>query len=119
MRVAVFSDVHGNLTALDAVLTAAHDAGADEYWCLGDAVAHGPRPAEVVGRLRELAPLTCVRGNTDRYVLTGDLGGMIPPIDDPRTATPSSTTPFGTTSITSFGTSIGSDTRRQRFSPRK
>lgn len=85
MRVAVFSDIHGNVAALDAVLEAARAEGIKDYWCLGDLVAHGPRPAEVVTRLRDLANLACVRGNTDRYVLTGDLRGIIPPIDRPRT----------------------------------
>jgi predicted phosphodiesterase len=85
MRVGVFSDVHGNVRALDAVLQAARDEGIDSFWCVGDLVAHGPRPVEVVARLREISGLTCVRGNTDRYVLTGDLGGIIPPIDRPRT----------------------------------
>lgn len=85
MRVAVFADIHGNVVALDAVIQAAAGEGIDEYWCLGDLVAHGPRPVEVVARLRGLASLRCVRGNTDRYVLTGDLRGIIPPIDRPRT----------------------------------
>ena len=85
MRVAVFSDVHGNVTALDAVLRTARAQGIEHFWCLGDVVAHGPRPAEVVRRLREVPGPRCVRGNTDRYVLTGDVGGMIPPIDRPRT----------------------------------
>ncbi len=85
VRVAVFGDIHGNVIALDAVIRAAADEGIEEYWCLGDLVAHGPRPVEVVARLRDLAGLTCVRGNTDRYVLTGDLRGIIPPIDLPRT----------------------------------
>lgn len=83
MRVAIFSDVHGNITALDAVMDAAQAESIDHFWCLGDLVAHGPRPAEVVARLRGLRHLRCVRGNTDRYVLTGELGGMIPPIDRP------------------------------------
>jgi predicted phosphodiesterase len=86
VRVAVFSDIHGNVVALDAVIQGAIGEGIDEYWCLGDLVAHGPRPVEVVARLRDLGNLKCVRGNTDRYVLTGDLGGIIPPIDRPRTA---------------------------------
>jgi predicted phosphodiesterase len=46
MRVAVFSDVHGNIVALDAVMGVARDEGIDHFWCLGDLVAHGPRPAE-------------------------------------------------------------------------
>ena len=83
MRVAVFSDVHGNASALDAVLRAAKATSVDTSWCLGDVVAHGPRPAEVVDALRRLPGLVCVRGNTDRYDLTGDVAGMIPPIDHP------------------------------------
>lgn len=85
MRVAVVSDIHGNVVALDSVIGTALREGVEEFWCLGDLVAHGPRPVEVVARLRELASLTCVRGNTDRYVLTGDLRGIIPPIDSPST----------------------------------
>jgi predicted phosphodiesterase len=83
VRVAVISDVHGNIVALDAVLNAAWAEGIDTFWCIGDVVAHGPRPAEVVARLRGLAELVCLRGNTDRYVLTGNVSGMIPPIDRP------------------------------------
>ena len=83
MRVAVFSDVHGNDLALTEVLRAALDDGADAFWCLGDVVAHGPRPAECAARLRGLTDLVCVRGNTDRYVLSGDVSGMVPPIDRP------------------------------------
>jgi hypothetical protein len=83
VRVAVFSDVHGNVIALYAVLRAAKDKGIDTFWCMGDLVAHGPRPVEVVARLRQMSHLVCVRGNADRYVMTGDMTGMIPPIDRP------------------------------------
>jgi predicted phosphodiesterase len=50
------------------VLADASDVEA--YWFLGDLVAHGPRPAECVRRLRALPDLVAVRGNTDRYTLT-------------------------------------------------
>ena len=86
MRIAVLSDVHGNIAALEAVLSAAEVEGVAAYWVLGDLVAYGPRPAEVLERVRVLPELRCVRGNTDRYVLTGDVSGMIPRIDDPQTA---------------------------------
>jgi predicted phosphodiesterase len=39
--VGVFSDVHGNAVALDAVLRAAEAEGIDACWCIGDVVAHG------------------------------------------------------------------------------
>jgi len=86
VRVAVFSDVHGNDLALPAVLRAAAAEGAEAFWCLGDLAAYGPRPVEVVARLRAVQQLLCVRGNTDRYVVTGDVSGMIPPIDRPTDA---------------------------------
>jgi predicted phosphodiesterase len=83
MKAAVFSDVHGNLIALDAVLADAADAGVDEYWVAGDLVAHGPHSAATIRRLMELPNARFVRGNTDRYVLTGQVSAMIP-ADDPK-----------------------------------
>jgi len=84
VRAAVFSDVHGNLPALEAVLAAAREREVDEVWIVGDLVAHGPQPAETVQRLKALPSARIVRGNTDRYVLTGDLSGLIPSLDQPR-----------------------------------
>jgi len=67
MRVLVISDIHANITALDAVL---EDAGSvDEVWCLGDLVGYGPDPNEVVEQLRKLSNLTCLLGNHDVAVL--------------------------------------------------
>ncbi len=81
MRAAVFSDVHGALVALEAVLADAKEAGVDEYWIVGDLVAHGPHPGATIRRLMELPSARIVRGNTDRYVLTGEVSAMIPPSD--------------------------------------
>jgi predicted phosphodiesterase len=50
MRIAVLSDIHGNLPALEAVLAAL--APYDAVWQLGDIVGYGPQPDEVVARLR-------------------------------------------------------------------
>ena len=63
-RIALFSDIHGNLVALDAVLTDIEEAGVDERYCLGDLVGYGPDPAGVVGRVRSLGVGT-VLGNYD------------------------------------------------------
>lgn len=64
MRIAVIADIHGNLTALDAVLADLEDTGADRVVCLGDVAATGPQPRETVARLRALnCPV--VMGNTD------------------------------------------------------
>ena len=68
MRVACFSDIHGNIRGLDACLADLRDqGGADTIVGVGDYCMDGPRPAAVVERLRELGAL-CIRGNTDRYI---------------------------------------------------
>jgi predicted phosphodiesterase len=67
----VFADVHGNLTALDAVIADAREAGADSYLFLGDAVGYGPRPGECIQRLAELPNLTAIRGNHDHALVCG------------------------------------------------
>ncbi|HSW42676.1 MAG TPA: metallophosphoesterase family protein [Patescibacteria group bacterium] len=70
MRVAVLSDIHANLPALDAVLASLGEV--DAVWQLGDVVGYGPHPDEVVARLREIGA-TGVRGNHDAAAL-GVLG---------------------------------------------
>ncbi|MEO5965389.1 MAG: metallophosphoesterase family protein [Candidatus Limnocylindrales bacterium] len=62
MRVAVLSDIHANLAALDAVLAAVPSV--DEVWQLGDVVGYGPDPDAVVARLRDVGAKG-VRGNHD------------------------------------------------------
>ena len=67
MRVLVLSDIHANLTALEAVL---QDAGeVDSVWCLGDVVGYGPDPNECIERLAGLPNLTCLLGNHDAAAL--------------------------------------------------
>ena len=44
MRLAVISDIHGNLPALEAVTAEVDDAGVDETWSLGDVVGYGASP---------------------------------------------------------------------------
>jgi len=68
MRVAVISDIHGNLHALEAVLAAIDDAAVDAVWCLGDVVGYGPRPNECVDAVRARADLSLL-GNHDLGVL--------------------------------------------------
>ncbi|MDP2350196.1 MAG: metallophosphoesterase family protein [Chloroflexota bacterium] len=68
MRVAVLSDIHANLAALDAVLAAVPSV--DEVWQLGDIVGYGPDPDEVVARLKEVGALG-VCGNHDVAALGG------------------------------------------------
>jgi predicted phosphodiesterase len=72
MKLGVVADIHGNDEALRAVLADAAGFGVDRWWALGDLVLFGPRPAEVLELLRELPGIAMLRGNTDRYVLTGE-----------------------------------------------
>ncbi len=72
MRLGVLSDIHGNSIALDAVLADAESLGVDRYLVLGDHVAIGVDPVAVLERLAGLNDVTFVRGNTDRYVVTGE-----------------------------------------------
>ena len=62
MRVAVLSDIHANVAALEAVLAVIPSV--DEVWQLGDVVGYGPEPDAVVARLREVGARG-VRGNHD------------------------------------------------------
>jgi predicted phosphodiesterase len=66
MRIAVLSDVHGNLPALEAVLEALKPY--DAVWQLGDVVGYGPQPDEVVAKL-SAENAVGVRGNHDSAAL--------------------------------------------------
>jgi len=77
MRIAVVTDVHGNLVALDAVLADLRDAGPDLVVHGGDLALGGSRPAEVVDRIRELG-WPGVLGNTD-VIMDPDAPSPVPP----------------------------------------
>ena len=64
MRFGIFSDVHANLEALQAVLSAYQQAEIDRYVCLGDTVGYGANPNECCQIVRDLADLV-ILGNHD------------------------------------------------------
>ncbi len=68
MRVAVISDIHANLVALDAALADIAAERVDQIICLGDIAANGPQPHEVIERVRAVG-CPAVRGNTDEWFL--------------------------------------------------
>lgn len=70
MRIAVIADIHGNLMALDAVMSDIETQEVDEVWCGGDIAFGGPWATECIARVRD-AGWTTVKGNTDIWV-TGD-----------------------------------------------
>jgi putative phosphoesterase len=70
MQIVLFSDIHGNAAALEAVL--AHlrrETTPDILFVAGDLVAYGPRPAETLALLRDLPDARFVVGNTDLDVV--------------------------------------------------
>jgi predicted phosphodiesterase len=72
MRIALLSDIHGNLVALDAVLADIKAlGGVDQSWILGDLVAVGAQPIQVLERLAALPNARFTHGNTDRYITDG------------------------------------------------
>jgi putative phosphoesterase len=64
VAVAIFSDVHGNLPALDAVLADSRERCVDAVYCLGDLVGYGASPNEVIARVRD-GRIPTIVGNYD------------------------------------------------------
>ena len=64
-RIALLSDIHGNATALEAVLHDAAGQGATAYWHLGDAIGPGPGFPDIAGHLADVGTDVHVRGNWD------------------------------------------------------
>src|SRR5436190_5376109 len=68
MRLAILSDIHANLPALEAVLADIEGAGVGELWCLGDVVGYGAQPDECATLVADRCAL-CLVGNHDLAVL--------------------------------------------------
>jgi len=83
-RLAAVGDIHGNVAALDAALAAIERARPDAIAVTGDLVMNGPRPAEVLARIRtlEAAGAYVVQGNTDIAVADLDLSAAFPWLDE-------------------------------------
>lgn len=83
-RIAVLSDIHGNIAALDAALIDIAAHAPDRLFIAGDLVMNGPRPAEVVRRVMALekAGAYVVQGNTDIAVADGDYTAAFPWLDE-------------------------------------
>jgi len=69
VTVALLSDIHANLVALEAVL--ADLPNVESVWVMGDTVGYGPDPADTLALLRERGA-TLIAGNHDRAVATGE-----------------------------------------------
>lgn len=72
VEIAVISDIHSNLQALDAVAAECKRRTINRYFCLGDIVGYGANPRECLKLIRSLRCPT-VRGNHDHYVAFGEV----------------------------------------------
>ena len=62
MKIAVISDIHGNMEAFKQVLLDIDDSQVDAVVCLGDCIGYGPEPDQVVKLLRQKS-IPCIMGN--------------------------------------------------------
>ncbi len=62
MKIAVMSDIHGNLEALDAVLEDVCSQRIEKIVCIGDLIGYGPNPEEVIQKIRQI-DVCCTMGN--------------------------------------------------------
>lgn len=83
-KAAVLGDIHGNIAALEAALKDIKRHKPDRLLITGDLVMNGPRPAEVVRRVRELEEqgALVIQGNTDVAVADFDYAAAFPWLDE-------------------------------------
>ncbi|MBB1080268.1 metallophosphoesterase family protein [Limosilactobacillus sp. STM2_1] len=75
-RIAVFSDIHGNLSALQAMYQDSIKQHAEEYWFIGDLLMPGPSVEAIWDIFQKMNPTVVVRGNWDDLVVRGARGMM-------------------------------------------
>ncbi len=72
MKIAIISDIHGNLSALQTALDYIQDRQYQRLICLGDVVGYGPQPGKCINLIQKHADL-CVRGNHDTAIYDDEL----------------------------------------------
>jgi putative phosphoesterase len=84
VRIALLGDIHGNVAALDAALKQIEAARPDAIAITGDLVMNGPRPSDVLDRVRALdaAGAYVVQGNTDIAAADFDFSAAFPWLDE-------------------------------------
>ncbi|MCP0887329.1 metallophosphoesterase family protein [Ligilactobacillus sp. WILCCON 0076] len=73
-KIAIFSDVHGNLTALEAVYQDALHHGVTDFWFLGDLFSPGPGADDLWQLFLEMNPSICIRGNWEDLLINSANG---------------------------------------------
>ena len=66
MKIAIISDIHGNLEALKATFKDINKRHVDKIMCLGDTLSKGVHPQECIKLIREKCCVV-IQGNTDQY----------------------------------------------------
>lgn len=80
MKYLVFTDIHGNLEAFEALLEFVKNHEIDHYLFLGDLVGYGASPSEIIDKIKELHPIAMIRGNHDKAVAGFDSAQTFNPI---------------------------------------
>jgi len=81
MKIALLSDIHANLPALEATLADIDRKDPDFIYCLGDLVSYAPYPNEVVQIIRQ-RKIPTIAGNHDEYIGRSEHGKDLHPIHD-------------------------------------
>lgn len=68
MRVAILSDIHGNMQALEAVMSDINENKCEKVLCLGDLAMAGPQPDKAIDFVREQNNWEVIQGNTDKMI---------------------------------------------------
>lgn len=68
MKVAIISDIHANMQALEAVMEDIKNQGCEKVFCLGDLALAGPQPRMVIDFVRKQTNWTVIQGNTDKLI---------------------------------------------------
>ena len=71
MKIAIISDIHGNMQALESVLADIEKENCDKIFCLGDLAMAGPEPVkaiELIKKMYEGGRLELIQGNTDEFI---------------------------------------------------
>ncbi|MDH5445423.1 MAG: metallophosphatase family protein [Gammaproteobacteria bacterium] len=76
MKIAIISDLHSNIEALQACLARAQGQNVEKYICLGDIIGYGPDPAEVLDIVMSLPNVEVVKGNHEEALFTAYYKGL-------------------------------------------
>lgn len=80
MKIAIISDLHSNIEALQACLTKARAMNVEQYVCLGDIVGYGPDPVATLDTVMALPNVVVIRGNHEEALFTSYYKGLRPHI---------------------------------------